>query len=291
MKKPGKLKTIVRVPQPPSQVLVGDSDKLSEGEGIPFAIFNSHENPFLMTESCCNNPECDCNEIHLDFTEVDKDSKYPVSNPITFSLSLDLGTWQEKRIRQRPEVSQRLVDEFINDLTEDAKSRFKWIYDFTKERARNAARFKISRNEIDDGVLVSYSEVFGNTGSVLSGGKGVGFTFEHKGRGEKYFIEDLYCINPQCDCESVKFVFLRYDKKKKVCSDIFACNFSFKFGLKIDSSYGCTKKEARKIFKSWKNSEPELVGIWKNRYEEMREIGERLVSENNRSRGTGDVNM
>ena len=32
--------------------------------------FSSHPRPFLVTETYCSNPDCHCNEVFLNFTEV-----------------------------------------------------------------------------------------------------------------------------------------------------------------------------------------------------------------------------
>jgi len=90
-------------------------------------------------------------------------------SPIQFSVCLDLRTWQENRKPKRSKVTQRLVDDFIDSLTDGMKSRFKDHYERNKGKARNAAKFKMSIDEINSGLMVSYADVFGSAGSVLSG--------------------------------------------------------------------------------------------------------------------------
>lgn len=255
----------------------GDEDEYNKEHGFPLVRFDSYRHPFLMTEMSCTNPECNCNEIALSFTEIDE-SGIPILDPITFSFSLDLETWQEKRIQRRSTVSQRFVDEFINNLTDEMKTRFKKNYAIHKESERKASTFTMPVEEIKNGTLVSYTDVFGSTDSVSSGGRGIGYSFENKGK--EYYIDDLYCINPRCKCESVHLVFLTYDEKIENITDLFVGSLSFKKGIEIDEENTfCTKKEAIKIFQDWKKSDPGVIDSLKARYKEMKEIGQRILSE------------
>jgi hypothetical protein len=252
-------------------------DEYDEKKGFPLVRFDSYRHPFLMTEMSCTNPECNCNEIGLSFTEIDQ-SGIPILDRITFSFYLDLKTWQENRYPGRSKVSQRFVDEFINNLTDEMKTRFKKNYAIHKESARKASTFTMPVEEIKNGTLVSYTDVFGSTDSVSSGGRGIGYSFENKGK--EYFIDDLYCINPRCKCESVHLVFLTYDEKIECITDLFVGSLSFKKGIEIDEENTfCTRKEAIKIFKDWKKSDPKGMDLLKNRYKEMKDIGQRILTE------------
>jgi len=252
------------------------SDKFDDKKDVPLVRFDSHKRPFLMLTTYCDNPECDCSDVTLSFTEIDEPGCPPISKPIYFSLRLDVRTWQEKRIPGRSKVIQRLVDEFIDNLTDEIKIRFKEHYDLKKENALNASKFKMPIDEINKGALVSYSDVFGKTGSVLSGGNGFGFGFEYEGG--NYIIVDLYCINPRCKCKSIHLVFMDCNKEKSVLSDLFTGILSFKNAFKIENNPGCTKKEAKNIFKYWKAGDPGAIDILKNRYKRMKKIGQGLVA-------------
>ena len=266
-------KGIIRVRQPSSDV--GADDEFYE-EKIPLVKFDSHIHPFLMLERYCDNPECDCNEAFLDFVETHETGS-PIVNPIQFSIYLDFRTWQENRRPKRSKVTQRLVDDFIDSLTDGMKNRFKDHYERNKGKARNAAKFKMSIDEINSGIMVSYADVFGNTGSVLSGNRGVGFTFEYEGK--DYLIEDLYCIAPKCKCEAARLVFLELHREAGVLSDLFDVLLSFNNGLKIGKHPRCTKEWAKKIFSEWQKSDPDAIYVLKDRYREIKEVGRRLVAE------------
>jgi len=280
-----KFKGTVLVPR--SAYSEGGEDEYEKKRGFPLVRFDSHRNPFLVTELSCNNPECNCNEIALDFMEIDE-SGVPISNRIIFSFFLDLETWQEKRTQERSKVSQRLVDEFLNNLTDEMKTHFKENYAMHKERLRKVAAFTMPVEDIKDGKLVSYTDVFGNTPSASSGGDGIGYIFENKGK--EYFIDDLYCINPRCRCKSVHLVFLTYDEKKESIFDLFMGFFYFNKGIEIDEENSvCTKEEAIKIFKAWTKSDPGVIDSLKMRYKEMKGIGKRIISEEKPDRATGKI--
>lgn len=243
-------------------------------EKVPLARFDCYRHPFLLLESYCNNPECDCKEASLQFIEIDEAGAI-IANPIRFHIYLDIEQWQENRGSQRSEIAQRLVDEFFNSLTDEMKSRFKNNYDHVKRQAKNAAKFKRSVKEIRSGQMFPHTDVFSNSKSILSGGKKVSFRFDYKQK--NYLVEDLYCINPECNCEAVRLVFLEYNEESKVVSDVFDCRFYFKNGLKIENHPRCKEEEAIKIFEEWRNGDPGVIEEFKKRYGEMKEVGQDLV--------------
>ncbi len=230
-------------------------------------------NPFLLLKQSCNNPECDCNEISLEFSELDETGA-SLANKIQFYFRLNLETWKENRKPERSELCQGLVDEFINGITDELKSEYKKYYESIKEKAKLAAKFDVPLNNIKKGRLVSYSQIFGNSGSISSGGNACGFIFEDKN--DEYYIDDLYCIDPQCNCETAQLFFLRPDKENKAVFNSFIVKLDFNKGIKIDENT-IPEKDARRIFEKWLKSDPYLIGALKYRYAEVKDIGKNLV--------------
>lgn len=252
-----------------------DSLKISSVKEKALLVkFDAYKHPFVIIESCCGNPECECNEISLQLIEVD-DSGATLGNPLHFQFFLNLKNWQENRAPQRSQLSQRLVDEFLANLTVEMKTRFKMNYDFVKQGGRNAARFIKSIKKIKRGQMFAHTDVFDDRKSVLSGGNGVSFSFVYKEK--NYLIEDLYCVDPECDCKSARLVFLEYDEKRQALTNVFDCRFHFKNGLEIEDHPGCTKKKALKIFNEWRKDDPYLVIELERRYHEMKEFGRNLI--------------
>lgn len=246
---------------------------IEEGEEkrYPVVRFHSYPHPFVMSQVICKNPECDCKDITLGFTEIDE-TGIPLAKPFTFSFSLDLETWQEGKTFKQTKLSQGFVEEFIENLTDEMKTRFMENYEYFKQKARNAQRFKMSAEEIKQGALVSYMDVFGDSGSFVSGGKDIGFSF--KNNEKMYFMDDLYCINPRCKCQEVHLRFLTYEQEDNAFREILICRMSFKNRVKIDlAPSSCTKEEAIKILDAWQESEPGTIELLISRYEEMKKIG------------------
>jgi len=243
-------------------------------ERVPLARFDSYKHPFVMLASYCNNSECDCDEASLEFIEIDEAGAI-IANPIRFHIYLDLKQWQENRKPKRSKIAQRLVDEFFNSLTDEMKTRFEESYDFVKRNAKNAAKFIKSTKEIRSGQMFPHTDVFGDIKSVLSGGQGASFSFHYKGR--NCLVEDIYCVDPNCNCEALRLMFLEYDEKSRVLSDLFECRLYFKNGLEIEDHPGCTSKEAMKIFEEWQKSDPYVIGELKRRYSKMKEVGKDLI--------------
>ena len=246
-----------------------------EVKNLPLVRFSSHERPFLMFESHCQNPDCDCNETILAFNEIDEMGA-KVANPITFDISLDHFTWQEKRKIKLPKKFQSLVDEFISDLSDEMKSEFKANYNNTKAESRNIAKFEMPVEDVYAGKMVSYAAVFGDDGSILSGGTGVSFLVEYKEL--KLFVDDQYCIDPMCKCDAVRLVFLKINKGTGIGYDLFTIKVSFQNEIKIDDKRTrYTKEEIKKIYDHWLKSDPQIMDLLETRCRKMKGVGQSLV--------------
>ena len=267
-----KLKKTVQVSNHHPDV---DMEEVVEVKNLPLVRFTSHERPFFMFESHCQNPDCDCNETILAFTEIDE-TIVPIANPITFDISLDHFTWQENRKIKRPKKVQSLIDEFVSNLSDEMKSEFKENYNNTKAESRNIAKFEMPVEDIYAGKMVSYADVFGDDGSIMSGGTGISFLVEYDGK--KLFVDDQYCIDPECECDAVRLVFLKINEGTRICNDLFTIRVPFQDEIEIDDkSTRYTKEEIKKIYDHWLKSDPEIMDILETRYRKMKGVGQSLV--------------
>ena len=255
-----------------------DMEDVVEVKNLPLVRFSSHERPFFMFESNCQNPDCDCNETVLSFNEIDE-TIAPIANPIQFDISLDHFTWQEKRKTKRPKKVQALVDEFVSDLPDDMKSQFKENYDNTKAESRDIAKFEMPVEDVYAENLISYAAVFGGEGSMLSGGTGIGFIVEYDGL--TIYIDDQYCIDPMCECEAVHLVFLKIIEGTDIGHHLFTIKVSFNNEIEIDDKLTrYTNKEIKKMYDYWLKSDPHVMDILKTRYRTMKGVGQNLVERN-----------
>jgi hypothetical protein len=246
---------------------------------MPLVRFESYKNPFLMRKESCRNPECNCNEVALEFSEFDENGA-PLTNPIQFFFRLNIETWKENGKTERSELFQGLVDEFINSLTDDIKGEFKKYYETSREKAKQAAKFDMPLNMIKTGGLVSYSQIVGDSGSIYSGGNACGFIFEDEK--SEYFIDDLYCIDPQCNCEIAHLFFLSPDIQNKEVINSFIAQLDFKKGFRIDKTT-LPEKDAMRIFTKWLESDPYIIEVLKHRYTEVKYIGKNLVEKHTKN--------
>ena len=252
-----------------------DVEDVVEVKILPLVRFSSHERPFFMFESHCQNPDCDCNETILAFNEIDETGAQ-IANPITFDISLDHFTWQEKRKIKRPKNVQSLVDEFVSDLSDEMKSEFKANYNNAKVESRNIAKFEMPLEDVYAGKMVSYADVFGDDRSILSGGTGFGFLVEYED--QKLSVDDQYCIDPMCKCDAVRLVFLKINEGTGIGYDLFAIKVPFQDEIEIDDKLArYTKEEIKKIYDHWLKSDPQIMDILETRYRKMKWVGQSLV--------------
>ena len=235
------------------------------------ATFDSYEIPFLIWKTCCANPDCPCREVVLDFVEREASS----GDPIYFRVLLDVDTWKEVEPRTRTHLVQQVIDEFIRELPDETKDEFREMLEYRKAHARKAGTFTLPVEDVLSGKMVPYSEVFTDIGSVLEGGRGSSFTFTHDG--VKYYIEDTYCPNPDCHCNSVQTVFLREDGNR--VEEAFAITVSLKGKVEEVKVARVSKKEARHIHHAWLESDEELLAELRHRYAEIKDIGDRILEE------------
>lgn len=253
-----------------------DMEDVVEVKNLPLVRFSSHERPFFMFENHCQNPDCDCNETILAFNEIDETGA-KIANPMTFDISLDHFTWQDKRKIKRPKKVQSLVDEFVSDLSDEMKNEFKKKYNNTKAESRNIAKFERSVDEVYSGEMISYAAVFGDNGSIISGGTGVSFIVEYEEL--ELYVDDQYCINPKCDCDAVRLVFLKINEETRIVNILFSISVPFQDEIEIDDNITrYTKEEIKKIYYHWLKSDPEIIDILETRYTMMKEVGKRLIA-------------
>ncbi|MGK5095018.1 hypothetical protein WDW89_23785, partial [Deltaproteobacteria bacterium TL4] len=147
----------------------------------------------------------------MSFEEVQRNHQ-TISSPLSFSLRIDINTWTEKSIAScdhNPLVT-RLVHEFLSGLSPEAKQQFKQNYHQAKKRNQRLWDYQINAKDLQEGFLVSYLNVTAETGGISYGGNCCSFQFKH--RDKEYWVEDLYCPNPGCDCQQIHLNFFEYRK-------------------------------------------------------------------------------
>ena len=231
---------------------------------------------FVVRDTSCDSLECQA--IHLSLLEIDAEDR-PVEGTPWIQTSIDANTWREISSGDLSPAEQRLVDVFIADLDDQGRAFLRERFDVCKEHTRRIASHVVPTEEILDGILVFYTEVVGDGRSVFNGGDLSGFSIIHEGA--TYLIDDLYCSNPECDCQEVELVVGRLLETPdgKTFENSFKATWPFSSrSPRIDDASGCTKSVAKGILSAWRKSDPDLASALRRRYEEVKGIGRRSLA-------------
>ena len=239
--------------------------------------FSSHPRPFLVTETYCSNPDCHCNEVFLNFTEV-SDSGGALKNPLSFSARIDLDSWQESEPpRRSPEVAA-WVREFLSQCPSTRRAEFKASYEQGRRIARRKAEYTLDAGEVLEGALVSYANILTEKSALSAGGNA--YTFDVCYQGREYLVEDRYCPNPHCDCQTVHLEFFeavsQADGKLRIYQR-FLGRVTFAGKLVVEERMKCTLAEAKAALSAWWKEHQDEMKILKDRYREVKEIGQRSL--------------
>ena len=239
--------------------------------------FSSHPRPFRITEGYCDNPDCRCKDVFLTFTEVNQ-SGLSLKKPISFSASIDVETWQERRPPQRAAEVAGWVQEFLEQCPKSRRAEFKSSFERAKRDARRKAAFTIDCDEVLAGTLFPYCDVLVDNSALSSGGRSYTFEFYHQGR--EYLIEDQYCPNPNCDCQSVHLVFFEVVTQESAHSEIwqrFQGQVTFAGETAVDERGACDMAEADRILAAWWKEHQNALKLFKARYKDIKRIGQRSL--------------
>jgi uncharacterized protein YchJ len=237
---------------------------------------SSHPRPFLVKETYCNNPDCSCNEVFLSFTEV-SDTGRSLRNPLSFSVRVDLETWQESEPPRRlPEVAA-WVREFLSRCPSTRRAEFKASYEEGRRIARRKAEYTMDADEVLEGALVSYANILTEKSALSAGGKA--YTFDVRYQGREYLVEDRYCPNPDCDCQAVHLEFFEAVSQQdgKCIYQRFLGRVTFAGQLIVEERAQCSLAEANAALSAWWKECRDDLKMLKERYREVKEIGRRSL--------------
>jgi hypothetical protein len=239
--------------------------------------FSSHPRPFLVTETYCSNPDCRCNEVFLNFTEV-SDSGGSLKNPLSFSARIALDSWQEsKPPRRSPEVAA-WVREFLSQCPSTRRAEFKASYEEGRRIARRKAEYTMDADEVLEGALVSYNNILTEKRTLSAGG--TAYTFDVRDQGREYLVEDRYCPNPDCDCQAVHLEFFEAvsqgDGPPRIYQR-FLGRVTFAGKLVVEERVKCTLPEANAALSAWWKEYQDELKMLEDRYREVKEIGQRSL--------------
>jgi hypothetical protein len=154
--------------------------------------FNQYKN-ILMLENYCSDPDCNCDEVLINFAQLDEKHKI-TNNLLNLRVELDTGRILEKTILEPAIDADSIIFEFnqhfqqfkahLNDNNQRVKAYFS-SYHGTQLPQEIV-------DLVNGGNCVDYQKIFGNINQLS-------FNLND----ETYIIEDQYCMNPTCLCDEV----------------------------------------------------------------------------------------
>lgn len=159
---------------------------------------------FWVRVHICLNPLCDCTQMDLECVPLDEGGAEDKSgNPLYFSLDV-----RERRVVPGPEAvrtaeSKPFAECVVADLTEtDWLELYGWFLGLKRDVIEKADVTELDAEfppqiMMGDGTMVGYAE-------ILPFAHGFPFTLG----GDSWFVDDQYCVHPDCPCHDVRLTFL-----------------------------------------------------------------------------------
>jgi hypothetical protein len=245
---------------------------LNDGEEIDYIVikfigFNSN---ILVHEAYCVNPGCSCANAVLRFIEL-SDDREPVND--WFEIRLDMHTWKvtEKKVLNKMIKAEKMIKEFVDSI-EEFKEKLLSHFIKAKEYGKKHYIDFMSDSTVKmilDGNVMAYSEIFGSCDVDK-------FSFEFYGT-EKWFFDDQYCSNSKCLCNETVLTFFKIDDSKQTQEPEFAVRMNinnFKYDIEFSQ---CGTKRISEVIKFLHDSKPEVFGILKKRYNEVKSASKEII--------------
>lgn len=264
-----KVKVRVRYPDEPARRVTGVL--------LHFPESGRH---FVMLRHYCNNPDCDCNSVHLTLAESDASGK-PRTADLPLKLELDLTTWRPDKKSGFSLEEKRLVEEFLAVLDEEMKHDLKSEYDRRKNRARaerHLATYVIPPETMNTNTMVAFADLC-HEPNPSSPGQPISFYFQHEDT--EYLVQDFYCPKPGCKCKEVKLVFLKMcTSPEETLEEIFhVCHhLDGTSEIEVFDDVDFPLAEAQRLHDVFEQAHPDLRKILKGRDREVKKIGKRSLT-------------
>ena len=239
--------------------------------------FTSYPRPFVVTQTFCSNPKCHCNAAFLTFTEV-SESGQPSKRPISFSIRVDLKSWRERQPPERPPEVTAWVLEFLEQCPAARRAEYRASYEEQRRWVKRKAHFTIDADKLAAGELLSSAEVLSEDKPLSAGGNA--YTFSLQYRGSEYLVEDLYCANPDCDCQSVHLEFYETVAQRDGRIQIhlrFHGRVTFAGELAVEEAIKYDSALAKAILSAWWKEHRREFEMFQERYRDVKEIGQRSI--------------
>ena len=239
--------------------------------------FSSHPRPFLVRDTYCDNPDCPCRDVFLTFTEM-SDTGRSLPDCPSFSVRVNVDTWEESEPPGRPAKVTAWVDEFLEQCAAARRAEFKAKYEEGKRIARRKAEYLLDAKEVREGALVSYAHILSGKSPLSAGGNA--YTFDVRYQGREFLVEDRYCPNPDCDCQAVHLEFFEAVSQqhgKLRIHQQFLGRVSFAGQLTVEEKFRGSRSEANAVLSAWWKQYGQELKMLADRYRDVKQIGQRSL--------------
>ena len=241
--------------------------------------FDSHPSSFRIRASRCDNLECKCTAVDFQLVEV-RTRDQASATPLRISMRVDVTTWQELDAPPRSDELQEVVAEFLRDYPPHERQVLRTWF---RDRQRVAARLNqclADPEDVDSGRLIGFEELLGDLGNaVWTHSLGV---YHVEWEGTTYRVKERYCLNPDCECETVRVSFFcpssrTNSRGQQILEEHFQAALALDGGMRIDKVWHGDRSVAEQVLAAWaQDSRRELKQLrW--RYDKMKQIGRRSL--------------
>ena len=216
-------------------------------------------NLYVLEDYYCTNPFCDCNNVVLSFS--DKENQ---ENRITFLLNFNKTQSTLPDQKKFTPTQEQIVKNFIKELPDELMVLFKQRYHESKAYGENNPR---SYLVFEPDQYVNYMLMFPKNKQTL----------DFASKGEKYYAEDTYKMDPRVGDKTAQLVFYKVDTKSEAIPSIFTYTWYFDEELREEEDKNLSDEENELLIELSRQI-PELQNMLKSRLKEARKIGEELMN-------------
>jgi hypothetical protein len=213
---------------------------------------------FAITNRCCHNPDCDCQEIILELRDPESGEQFSVVVPLDRRALFIRGA----------EPGDVLLRELQSRLGLSFWEQAKRFYEAAKEYGRQHPWEYLT---VERGLLVPYYDLAPGPEEVLE--------FTHNG--QAYLVVDQYCLEPDCDCREVLLdvQLLRNVAPGKAKAQPFALTYyDFRGSRFAPGPEGPLTSHRRHVMATFMSSRPDMPAHLWSRYELAKEIGLKVAA-------------
>lgn len=238
--------------------------------------FSMHPGTFRAEATFCGDPSC--TTAHMILTQVD-DEAIPIERGLCFSLDINTETGEECENVKRPPDVEPVVSEFLACVTGEVKDLLEATRESAHRMADHLADFHLPRKYIDEALLFPFADALPDDKSIVSGGRACTYKMTFKGR--NLYVNDLYCPNPECNCNEAHLVFMEADETQSdrmVLKDALEAKISFEGKPEIKATSGLSREEAGEIIEEWQRRFPDASEELEERYATVKLMGMRTLA-------------